>query len=122
MELNPKVFLAREHGLKTGFSVSLSPYSSPVPFCSYLPASSRPPVSSSPSHQLPLIILISFFARHFVTPDAAESAGYASRYRSRQENRQSNYAKNKIDGTAAAEIFYGRENVDRYAFQDRSLR
>jgi len=106
MELNPKVFLAREHGLKAGFSVSLSPYSSP-PF--HFAPIFQPPIDllfpPPPSHQLPLIILISFFARHFVTPDAAESAGYASRYRSRRENRQSNYAKNKIDRTAAAEIF-----------------
>lgn len=75
MELNPKVFLAYKRGLKAGF-----PVSSFLPFprsTLFLSTSLLPTVRASPipSHQLPLIILISVFARHFVTPDAAEPAG-----------------------------------------------
>lgn len=109
MEVNPSFSGARTWIKSRLFSFAFPLFLS-FHFYSYLPASYRPAVSSSPSHQLPLIILISFFARHFVTPDATESA---SRYRSRWENRQSNYAKNKPTKPLQLGFVTGK-NIDGY--------
>jgi len=114
MELNPKVFLARERGLKAGFSVSPSLYIPPPSF-HFIPIF-QPPVSPFP------IASITIDYPHFLLRAAFCNSGCRRIRRlcialsiSSRENRQSNYSKNKTDRTIAEPEFIRGANINVHA-------
>lgn len=118
-KLNPKVFLVRERGLKAGFSVSPSPYSScPVPLYSYLPASYRPPISPFPLASI-TIDYPHFLLRAFCNSGCRRIRRLCCVALSISSGK-SNYTEDKTDRTATAGICYGREYMDGRAFWERN--